>query len=182
MAPTVSLPEGDSESPTTAPTMRYTLAVDDLWYASLLKSREHEGWTTETNDTDILTLEADDDDALFELDRPQTRKLGVDSRDSWYEADLGAEQRLGNAIKRHVREETATDVRYAETPTSLEDMLREEHRLEVVVQEQEAEKEQKRTRISNMRKDRTSTTSEILQLELELERVERASALRSASK
>ena len=56
MAPTVSLPESDTDSPTAKADMDDESENDstseaDPWYVSMFKSREHEGSTTESNTT-----------------------------------------------------------------------------------------------------------------------------------
>jgi len=56
MAPTVSLPESDTDSPTATANVDDESEEDstseaDPWYVSMFKSREHEGSTTESNNT-----------------------------------------------------------------------------------------------------------------------------------
>ena len=56
MAPTASLPESDTDSPTTKANVDDESEEDltseaDPWYVSMFKSREHEGATTESNNT-----------------------------------------------------------------------------------------------------------------------------------
>ena len=94
MSPTLPLPLDDTEAPTSSPSTQGTLAEDDPWYSSLFKSREHEGSTTEADNSTVAedTLVTDDDDAILEPDAPG-RKLKTDALDSLYETDLSADQR-----------------------------------------------------------------------------------------
>ena len=102
MAPTLTLPLDDTEAPTSAPSIQQaTIAEDDPWYSSLFKSREHEGFTTETDNSTLTedTLADDDDDAILEPDgRTPGRKLQSDSLDSLYETNLSAKQRSADNI------------------------------------------------------------------------------------
>ncbi|KAL7535270.1 hypothetical protein ACHAXR_010651 [Thalassiosira sp. AJA248-18] len=102
MAPTVSLPYDDTDSPTTAPSMMNKTITDgnDPWYSSKFKSREHEASTTETNSIDEADLMADDDDALLEEPSGSTqarRKLWVDTEDPLFERDVRATQGIHNS-------------------------------------------------------------------------------------
>ena len=95
MAPTLPLPLDDTEAPTSSPSTQGTLAEDDPWYSSLFKSREHEGSTTEADNSTVAedTLATDDDDAILEPVSSPGRKLESDTLDSLYETDLSAAQR-----------------------------------------------------------------------------------------
>jgi len=99
MAPTISLPNSTTESPT-VDTASLSSAEDsapetDPWYINMFKSREHIALTTESNRTEDSSLMADDDDAIFEPDgaSPQ-RKLEINTPDPLYETDLSAEERM----------------------------------------------------------------------------------------
>ena len=46
MAPTLALPEGDTEAPTSEPSAVGTLAEDDPWYSNMFKVQEHEASTS----------------------------------------------------------------------------------------------------------------------------------------
>ena len=98
MAPTLPLPEGDTESPTADEVDDdETDSEPDPWYISMFKSREHDAATTESNSTEDSTLEAGDDDFISEPDArvaTQSRKLAARSQDPLYETDLSAEQRM----------------------------------------------------------------------------------------
>jgi hypothetical protein len=123
MAPTVTLPLEDTESPTSAPSERVTLAEDDPWYSGLFESREHEANTTEISDADGATLMADDGDALYEEpnDAPPARKILVETPDPAYETNRTAEQRARAAREpsRDRAEEDAERGRSKRTRASL---------------------------------------------------------------
>lgn len=165
MTPTASLPLDDTESPTSEPSIQETLAEDDPWYSSMFKSREHDGSTTETDNPEESSLVADDD-ALSE-EPAQARKLEVDTRDPWYETNLSAEQRAGSVHdSRHVSIATTSK----DTKTlSVQEMIKEELKLETLYQEQEREKAKKAAAISNLRKRELQYQSEILRLLEDLE-------------
>ncbi|KAL9187722.1 hypothetical protein ACHAXT_006100 [Thalassiosira profunda] len=103
MAPTVSLPEEDTQSPTSDGDDDATAESDappetDPWYTSMFKSREHDASTTESNSTKDATLMGDDDAVLPE---DPARKLEVaNEEDSLYETDLGADERMGSDGRR----------------------------------------------------------------------------------
>jgi len=102
MAPTLPLPFDDSESPTSSPTVQDTLAVDDPWYSSVFKSREHNDALAMDNVTLTLTLMSEDDDAVSEetdSGSTQTRKLETDTHDYLYETNRNAEDR-GRELER----------------------------------------------------------------------------------
>ena len=84
MAPTVTLPDFDTNSPTASSSMEASESEQDPWYTSMFKSREHDSSTTESLEDDIDVY---DDDSI--LDEPsQTRKLTVEEdQDSWYEPE-----------------------------------------------------------------------------------------------
>ncbi|KAL7534846.1 hypothetical protein ACHAWF_004971, partial [Thalassiosira exigua] len=110
MAPTVTLPFEDTESPTAAavaPDEEPSSPEADPWYTSMFKSREHESLTTESNSTEDLSLMADDDEFLEE-DEPTNRKLETSSIDPLYETDLDADQRLdaSERTKRNLKVES----------------------------------------------------------------------------
>lgn len=100
MAPTIFLEdETESPSPDVVPPPEDDVSPvpeSDPWYISMFKSREHDAYTSETNNTEDFTLMADDDDAIpgSEAGPTQSRKLQTDSFDPLYEADLLADQRL----------------------------------------------------------------------------------------
>ena len=97
MAPTVTLPDIDTESPTSSPS-NIEQVVDsnpaeeaDLWYTSMFKSREHEAYTSESNNsTEDSTLDSNDDDAVIIDEEPASaptrdRRLSIETNDIWYE-------------------------------------------------------------------------------------------------
>ena len=59
MAPTLPLPESDTESPTADSVISSEedeVVESDPWYTSMFKSREHDAATTESNITDESLL------------------------------------------------------------------------------------------------------------------------------
>jgi len=97
MAPTLPLPESDTESPTADSVISSEedeVVESDPWYTSMFKSREHDVATTESNITDESSLEEDDDSIQLSDGGGTSRKLAASSEDPLYESDLNADQRL----------------------------------------------------------------------------------------
>jgi len=99
MAPTLPLPESDTESPTADSVISSEeedeVVESDPWYTSMFKSREHDASTTESNITDESSLEEDDDSIQLSDGSGASRKLEVmNSQDPLYETDKDADQRL----------------------------------------------------------------------------------------
>jgi len=98
MAPTLPLPEGDTEIPTADSVVSSEEEDEgvesDPWYTSMFKSREHDVATTESNITDESSLEEDDDSIQLSDGGGASRKLAASSEDPLYETDKDADQRL----------------------------------------------------------------------------------------
>merc|ERR1712176_764217 len=95
MAPTMSLPLEDTESPTiAAEPVEGAEAADpnkDPWFINMFKSREHEGGSSAWSNSAQESI--DDDDTV--PDGPaQNRNLETATPDSWYDTNLSASQRI----------------------------------------------------------------------------------------
>jgi len=180
MAPTATLPFDDTESPTSAPTEKVTMAEDDPWYSSMFKSREHESSTSETNTTESMEME-DDDDAVLEPSAPTKgrklevdtqdpwyekerigRKLELDTQDPWYETERSADERL--RVSDEQRNESFTlDYNIGTLP--LKDLPEEGPRHHTYLQDKEKEVELRKSVRSHLREEKIFEYIESLSLE-----------------
>ena len=169
MAPTVVLPDFDTESPTLEADMISlseedpTLEERDPWYTSMFKSREHEGATSESNNTYDSTLGETEEGDIAIL-KPITtqaasiRKLTVeDEDDTWYEPDQTTQHRPNpdDAIIYKIEEKKKPRLdKIMIKSLSLEDIIQEAQSLESEVERQKIEKTQKARGISKLRKEK----------------------------
>ena len=168
MAPTVVLPDFDTESPTSEADMISsseedpTLEERDPWYTSMFKSREHEGATSESNNTYDSTLGETEEDDIAILKpistQASSRKLTVeDEDDTWYEPDQTTQHRPNpdDAIIYKIEEKKKPRLdKIMIKSLSLEDIIQEAQSLESEVERQKIEKSQKAKSISKLRKEK----------------------------
>jgi len=145
MAPTVSLPESDTDSPTATADVGDESEEDstseaDPWYVSMFKSREHEGATTESDGTDLedtIGMEGEEDDTVVLEPTDRARKLTANINSLWYDTDRTGHEE--EDTRSYDENDTSTDTEAYIDNLSLGGMLEEAHQLEDLSSDTEKE-------------------------------------------